>query len=192
MNRLHWIVVSCCAALSAGSIGEATAACTEAESSGTYPHAVTGLKAWESRHNITIADSVKATVLTSFCEASMAFGTASSIDARSVDDKAEEIIADYLDRISNPNEPGRSMSATLRSHFGAQGFSRPELKRYGRLTVVYKQTIDALRVRNSQYGAINALLVDVGPARVEGLRKSTPVCTGNVTIDPAFEAKFTC
>lgn len=192
MNRTLRTILSCCVALSAESTGQAAAACTEAESSAAYPRAVTGLKAWESRHDITIADSVKAALLTSFCEASTAFGIASDIDARSVDGKAEEIIADYLDRMLNSKEPGRSMGATLRSHFGAQGFSRPELKRYGRLTVVYKQTVDALRVRDSQYGAIKALLVDVGPARVEGLRKSTPVCIGNVTIDPALGAEFTC
>jgi len=166
--------------------------CAPNEHEFIYPKAVAALKNWEMTRRTVVADSVKGKVLTDFCTSGKWLSESGQIPSSEINEASSLVLNEYLDRAADPKKEGQTMNATMKNVFGSANIASPEIKRYGKLTIVYTLDVDSIRVREAVYGRVTTLLVDPGPARVEGFKTAKRLCTGDVKIDPAMEAKFKC
>jgi hypothetical protein len=88
---------------------------------------------WEAGHKIRLTQAVRQTILVEMCEAAAA--AAPGMEPSKLAAASETAMRDYLDRELNLSLPPRTISASLRSALGASGFSRPALRKLGRLKI---------------------------------------------------------
>jgi hypothetical protein len=159
----------------------------------TYnPQVEEALVKWEASRKIAVVETAKGKVLKDYCAAAKRLVTERNISADSVGAVSDRIVFGYLDRAADPNKAGQSMSAVMRVEFGAAGLSPPEVKRFGKLLITYTLDVDAIRVRDKSYGRLAGLLLELGPARIEGMKSQKRMCAGDVQIDASVVANFRC
>jgi hypothetical protein len=167
-------------------------ACTRAEYEKDFPIAIEAVSQWETRTQIVLGIQVRETVLGEFCTSGRELVREKNLPQSEINQVSGKVITEYLDRAVDFSKPGRTMGAILRSAFGVQGFSRPQIKRWGRLKISYTQPVDATRIGAERLGRVSEILLPIGKVVLTGFRGTNVLCEGEVVITATEEVKFTC
>jgi hypothetical protein len=169
----------------------AEAACKGPESADTFPKASAAIGAWERAHDIRMLQNTRSTVLREYCEAAEQFAAETQTKTLDIDERSPQVIAEYLDRLIDDRGAQASVSALLRSAFGASGFSRPKPKRWGLLRITYTRKVDTLLLGQERIDPVATALVGIGKLIAIGLQRQNEVCSAELQI-VAGENQFDC
>ena len=146
----------------------------------------------EAAIKLTVSLDAREVMSKEFCDAAKDLRRTRQLTCEAVMKGASSVLIAYLQRVVDAEKDGRTIGATLALEFDAPGFSRPELKRYGKLRIRTARPMDAISIRDRTHDVGRLFLVVPGPARVSGLWKARVVCTQQLEISPNATQIFDC
>jgi hypothetical protein len=148
--------------------------------------------AWEKGNDTALTDSAESTVVEKFCDSANGYGAVSGKSRQEIEATASVAVPLYLNAMKDVNTPAMSMDAAVGQALGHNGLSRPEMDRFGILTIKYVHKVDVVRLGSDEQGPWPTFFVLPGDLHVAGIRKSTEVCRADLTIRLGMVTNWSC
>jgi hypothetical protein len=167
--------------------------CAWAECPDSIASSATGaIDDWERTRTTGLSALEKTDLVNEYCAAADALHAGSAVDLATIANASNPVIVEYLDRMRNSTAVPESVDALLRSRFGAQGFARPVIKKYGIVNITYIHQVDTLQIGTQVFDPDASVLVATGQAHIVGSEGSHQVCVGDIQVSLSTEASFSC
>lgn len=145
------------------------------------------------RAGAVITQAVRDDLLSKSCEAADDLVKQNLATAPAIAAKLPTVLTKHLEGQLDVGANAQTIGALLRKEFGASGLSRPALRSYGTVTVMYEATIDWVEILGEKFNpARETFLVPAGSVSLKGYVGSTQVCGGAGSVAAAKTELIKC
>ncbi|MBK8630136.1 MAG: hypothetical protein IPN84_07985 [Sphingomonadales bacterium] len=157
------------------------------------------IDAWTLKHRTVVQADFKTEIVNEYCMESSKILSAdlSRQDSLRTSDSdinrvRSAVIDEYLDSYANPDRVFRTLGATLRSHLGASGFSRPVPRARGLIHVEYRHVVARVQLRGKDYPPWSRFILLPGRTLFVGLDGARRICRGLIMVRVSAPVKVVC